>query len=178
MKQILHILFLIMITLSSCTTTKRIEPRRYQTLNQKATLTLQLNQQEYSVTCNVQVWRNEFIILSVQPILGIEVVRIEASMDSICIIDKMNRRYATIAFANIEQESISPKPNFKALQEILSSSTGPTMKAKSEKHFTFGPHQIRFAFTFTHREYNTLNQPKHLDLRKYKPLTLQDILPL
>lgn len=178
MKRLLPILLLLGVLFSSCSTSRSVAPRRYQTLHQKANATVQLDQHQYSMGCTVQLWRNELIILSVQPMLGIEMLRVEATPDSVVIFDKMNRRYTSIAFGDMADAAIQPQPSYKWLQDFVTAPASPKIKAKSEKSFQFGNHQIAISCTFSQREYNTLKTPKRLDTRKYKRISLRDILPL
>ena len=178
MKPILPILFLLAIFFSSCSTARRVEPRRYQTLNQKATAVIQIDNNQYTIGCNIQLWRNEFILISVQPMLGIEMLRIEASRDSISIFDKMNRRYTTLSFAELQLDEGLPALSFKQLQDLATAPSTPKVKAKSEKELVWGTHKLTLTLSFSHREYNTLKEPKRLATNRYRYISLRDILPL
>ena len=177
-KRLLPLLLLLGVLLSSCSTSRSLAPRRYQTLHQKANATVLLDQHKYSMGCTVQLWRNELIILSVQPMLGIEMLRVEATPDSMMIFDKMNRRYAILAYDDMESMKIHPQPSYKWLQDFLTAPSTPKLTAKSEKVFRLGSHQSTISCTFSQREYNTLKSPKRLDTRKYKRISLRDIIPL
>lgn len=178
MKHVLPILLLLSVIISSCSTSRSLESHHYQTLYQKANINLQLDEQQYTMGCTVQLWRNELIIISLQPVLGIEMIRIEANKDSISIFDKMNRQYTTIAFRDIPKREIQPVPSFKILQDFVTSPNSTTVETKNKQSFRFGKHQISISSSFNQREYNTLKAPRRLDTRKYKRITLRDILPL
>ena len=177
MKQLVPIIALYALLLCSCASQRQTEPKHYKTLSEKATTTLRFNQREYSINCSVQIWRNELIILSLQPILGIEMFRIEATKDSLLVLDKMNRRYTTLAYHWAERE-IRPMPSFKMIQDFVTAPTLKKINVSSELSFAFGGHEIGVKCTFSHREYNTLTVPKRIDLKKYKRVSLRDILPL
>jgi hypothetical protein len=176
MKRLIPILVLCGL-LSSCATKRQAEPRRYQTLSQKANVTLQFDQREYSMNCSVQMWRNELIVLSLQPVLGIEMFRLEATPDSMVVIDKMNRRYTTMAY-DWGGKQLQPTPSFKMIQNFITPPALPKIKASSGKSFEVGNHRISIDCTFWQRDYNTLTEPKRIDLKKYKRVSLRDILPL
>ena len=108
-----------------------MEPRRYQTLTQKANVSMQLDEHQHTMGCTVQLWRNELIIISLQPMLGIEMVRIEVNQDSVLIFDKMNRRYTTINFSDASTTAIHPTPSFKMIQEFMTVPTTPKIQATS-----------------------------------------------
>jgi hypothetical protein len=176
MKRLIPILVLCGL-LSSCATKRQAEPRRYQTLSQKANVTLQFDQRAYSMNCSVQMWRNELIVLSLQPVLGIEMFRLEATPDSMVVIDKMNRRYTTMAY-DWGGKQLQPTPSFKMIQNFITPPALPKIKASSGKSFEVGNHRISIDCTFWQRDYNTLTEPKRIDLKKYKRVSLRDILPL
>lgn len=178
MKRLLPILLLLSVIFSSCSTSRSVEPRRYQTLTQKANVSMQLDEHQHTMGCTVQLWRNELIIISLQPMLGIEMVRIEVNQDSVLILDKMNRRYTTINFSDASTKAIHPTPSFKMIQEFMTVPTTPKIQAKSERSFRIGGHQLSIDCTFSQREYNSLKVPKRLDTQKYKHISLRDILPL
>ena len=101
------ILLFTMIIISSCSVNRRIASR-YQTLSQRVQLNLEWNTSRYSMNGSIRVWRNEMVVVSVQPMLGIEMVRVEATPDSIWVFDKMNRRYISTGFVDLGQ-AISKK---------------------------------------------------------------------
>lgn len=177
MKHIIPIIALICLLLSSCGTQQQITPKRYQTLSQKANATLRFDEHQYTMNCTVQMWRDELVILSLQPILGIEMFRIEASMDSVLIVDKMNRRYTTLAY-DWAKKNIHPTPSFKLIQDYVSASIPKIKKARNEIDFSVGQHKISIQCAFSHREYNQLTTPRRLVLKKYKRVSLREILPL
>jgi hypothetical protein len=176
MKKIIPILLWCCL-LSSCAVQRQTEPRRYQTLTQKANATLQFDQREYSMSCSIQMWRNELIILSLQPILGVEMFRLEASQDSILVIDKMNRRYTTLAY-DWASKAVQPTPSYKMIQDFVTPPLLSNVKASSQRTFEIGGHKIGIKCAFWQREYNTLAAPKRQDLKKYKRVSLREILPL
>lgn len=177
MKQLLPIIAACCILLASCTTQRTAEPKRFQTLQQKASTTLQLNDRQYTMNASVQVWRNELIILSLQPMLGIEMIRAEATKDSVILVDKMNRRYTVLHYDMLEM-LVSPAPSFKMIQDYVTMSHNKKSQGQNELTFNFGKHTIKIKCAFTQREYNTLKMPKRQDLKKYKQTTLKEILPI
>lgn len=177
MKRLIPIITLLGLLLCSCATQRQAEPRRYNTLSQKAHATLQFDEHTYTMNCNVQMWRNELIVLSLQPVLGIEMFRLEATNDSVCVIDKMNRRYTTLAYDWAGKE-IHPTPSLKLIQDYVSAPLSPKKKSNNQIHLEVGSHTISIQCTFSQREYNQLTTPRRLELKKYKRVSLREILPL
>lgn len=65
----------------------------FDTFSSKLRLTARLNGKETSVNGSLKMKRDELIQLSVAPILGIEVARIEITRDSVLVLDRINRQY-------------------------------------------------------------------------------------
>lgn len=177
MKQLIPIIALLTLLLSSCGTQRQVEPHRYQTLRQKASATLQIDEHKYTMNCNIQLWRNELVILSLQPVLGIEMFRIEASQDSIVVVDKMNRRYTTLAY-DWAEAYIHPTPSLKMIQDYVTAPISSKKKSNSTFNLKMKNHRISIDCIFTQREYNALTAPRRLALEKYKRVSLHEILPL
>lgn len=174
-KYLIYLAIVCCALLTSCGVQRHASPKRYDTLSQKASTTLQFNQHSYTMSSTIQLWKDELIIISLQPLLGIEMVRIEATQDSVLIVDKMNRRYTTLAY-NLFSKDVHPKPSFKLVQQFMTAPS--TDKAKVEQRFDYGKHHISISCQFSQREYNALSTPKRINLKKYKQVTLRDILPL
>lgn len=178
MKQRPHILIatLCVLMLSACHVQKDV-PTRYHTMTQRANTTLTLDEHTYTINCTMQLWRNELLVVSLQPMLGIEMARIEATQDSVWIFDKMNRRYAVLSYRDATHK-IQPLPSFKMMQDFVNEPVAPKKSVKSTKTFTAGEHRLKVECAFTGREYNTLKQPNRLNTTKYKRVPLHTILPL
>lgn len=177
MKHVLPIISLVSILLCSCQTQQTVHPRRYQNMSQKASTTLCFDEHQYTMNCSVQIWRNQLITLSVQPILGIEMIRVEATLDSVLIVDKMNRRYTMIAY-DWAEKAITPAPSFKLIQDFMTTPLSSKKKSTPLREFQVGTHAISIRSTFSQREYNQLTTPKRIELKKYKRVSLREILPL
>lgn len=107
------ILCILVVFLSSCKTsktssyskgTRQLEEMKYleeviynspsfDSFSSKMRLTVDLDGKETSVNGSLKMKRNELIQLSIAPVLGIEVARIEISADSLLVLDRINKRY-------------------------------------------------------------------------------------
>ena len=116
-KHIVPILLTItIIILSSCSVNRRMATR-YQTLSQRVQLNMEWNASRYSMNGSIRVWRNEMVAISVQPMLGIEMVRVEATPDSIWAFDKMNRRYTSLSYSDLGTIA-NKKINLKTVEKV------------------------------------------------------------
>lgn len=174
-----RIIFSLLITtilLTACSVSKRTTTR-YNTMTQRAQLTLQLDQHQYSIGCTMRNWHDELITLSMQPMLGIEMVRIEANHDSIWIFDKMNKRYAVMDYSGINR-IIHPHVSYHLLEEFCNLPISTKQQKSISKEFRSGKHQLKITCKYSNREYNTLQAPKRTNTHKFKQVNLQTILPL
>jgi hypothetical protein len=176
-RQYIYVLLLISIVgLSSCVS-KRNLASRYQTISQRAQATLIYDQHQYTMSSTIRAWRNELMIVSLQPMLGIELMRIEATPDSIWIFDKMNKRYTVMAYSEINQ-MINADLSYKKLQDFVDTPITPKKDAMINQRFTFNKHHLEITCKFSDCEYNTLSAPQRTKTDKYKHVTLREILPL
>ena len=170
------ILLFTMIIISSCSVNRRIASR-YQTLSQRVQLNLEWNTSRYSMNGSIRVWRNEMVVVSVQPMLGIEMVRVEATPDSIWVFDKMNRRYISTGFIDLEQ-AISKKITYKTIQEFATQPITEGEKDKVVIEVTMEKNHIKLSGKFSNREYNSLQAPTKTKTNRYKRVSLEEILPI
>ena len=90
----------------------------FETFSARMNLDFSSAQQEFSSRVQVKMIRDDRIQLSIQPFLGIEMLRIELSNDSIKILDRMNKRYATDNYHPLKNE-FDVDINFQNLQALL-----------------------------------------------------------
>lgn len=73
----------------------------FDSFSSKVKLTASMNGKQLSVNGTLKMKRGELIQLSIAPLLGIEVARIEISKDNILAIDRINRQYASVSIADL-----------------------------------------------------------------------------
>jgi hypothetical protein len=120
----------------------------------------------------LKVWKNELIVLSVTPVMGIELFRLEATPDQVTIIDKLNRRYTIMTYEDINK--LSPRRiSYKMLQLLIN-------KAEKEINFDLqaGTHTLQLKANMGQREYNNQKEPQMVNTNKYKQVSLREILPI
>lgn len=71
-----------------------------------------------SVNANMRIRRGELIRLSVAPVLGIEVARMDITPKGVLVIDRMNRRYVEIGFVEVA-DILKVEVDFNALQSLF-----------------------------------------------------------
>ena len=71
-------------------------------LTAKMALSVDLGKGTTKVNGTLRIKKGEVIQMSIAPFLGIEVARAEISSDGILVIDRMNKRYVEVSFAEVE----------------------------------------------------------------------------
>lgn len=167
-----------LLSLFSCSTNKHLTPSvDFQTLSQRGQATLEMDQHRYTMNCAVRVWANEMIVLSLQPMLGIEMVRIEADIDSIYIFDKMNRRYTVMDYTSINR-LIQPKVSYKMLQDFATGQFPIDENGRTSLSMQVGKRKLVLSYKQLSSEMNTLPSATQTNKSKYTFVTLREILPL
>lgn len=179
MRRFIPVILLLGLLLSSCRTQHVVEPHNYQTMSQRGSITLKLNHLEYTLFCTTQLWRNELVVLSLQPTLGLEMLRVEATKDSVLIVDKINYQYTTLAY-NWAERQIHPSPSFKLIQDFVTAPISGKKKKKQQDKLLLqiGASEIAIQCVFSQRMYDKLGTPRQINLQKYKRVSLHEILPL
>ncbi|MGL4992750.1 MAG: DUF4292 domain-containing protein [Bacteroidales bacterium] len=92
---------------------------QYDNLSSKLEIRLALGTNKLSAKGEIRMVKDSAIQISVQPFLGIEVLRIGITPSSVLIVDRVNKRYLSEEFGQVE--GMLPKEiNFETLQAILS----------------------------------------------------------
>lgn len=74
---------------------------------------------EYAADINTACTRDSMLTISIMPILGIELVRVEATPEQVKIIDKINRQYLSLTYEEANRV-ITPAIQWKDLQDLAS----------------------------------------------------------
>ncbi|MDR1381410.1 MAG: DUF4292 domain-containing protein [Tannerella sp.] len=94
---------------------------RFSTLSARLKLELKGAGKEMSSRAQLKMIRDDRIQLSIQPLLGIEMFRVELTADSVKILDRMNKRYMTESYDKIKGTSVIGF-NFNNLQSLFTNS--------------------------------------------------------
>lgn len=112
---------------STCKSSRKLEgnqPKKetaieFNTFNSKCELTLSQNKtQSIKVGGDLRIKRDSMIILSIQPISGVEVGRLTCDREGIVLIDRINKRYFAFDFNELK-DKMNADLNYEALQGIL-----------------------------------------------------------
>ena len=124
---ILLFLVVIAILFSTCKSSKKTEATQpneavkveFNTFNAKGDISISRDEsQSLKVGANLRIKRDSIIILSIQPLSGVEVGRLTCDKEGIVLLDRINKRYFSFNFTEIK-EKMNAELNYEALQGIL-----------------------------------------------------------
>jgi hypothetical protein len=142
-------------------------------MTQHVQVHLTLDQHQYKVPCAIKMWKNQLIVLSVMPMMGIEMFRLEATPDTVTVVDKFNRRYCTLGYDEIS-DLAQRKISFKLLQ-LLAKQTNKEIQF----NFQTAGHNLVIVGELSEQEFNTLKpEPQFINKTRYKQVSLRNILPI
>lgn len=85
---------------------------------QKAKFSINYQQRQISANGTISLITDSIFIVSVQPLLGIELLRLEATPNEVVVVDKMNRRYVQMNYAEL-QKQIGMPVTYNDLQALV-----------------------------------------------------------
>ena len=118
-------------------------------LIQSARATVQNNEQRITANITMQVVRDSLLVISVMPLFGIEVMRIEATPSELIGIDKLHGQYAVTTYDELNRK-LSPSLTWDILQDICSGEL-PSGSDKTQLYYTFGDDIIQLDIVYTPR---------------------------
>ena len=74
----------------------------------KTRFTINYEQRQISANGSITLLKDSILIVSVQPLLGIELLRLEATKYDVTVVDKMNKRYVQMNYDEIRNETGLP----------------------------------------------------------------------
>lgn len=108
---------------------------QFETLSARMSVNLNFTENEMSSRVDLKMVKDSAFQLSVQPLLGIEVFRMELSKDSIKVIDRLNKRYVADNYINLKGQT-TVDFNFYNLQALFTNHLFiPGQKALTEKQY-------------------------------------------
>ena len=139
-------------------------------LMQGAKATLTMNGQTISANCTMQVVRDSMLVISVMPMLGIEVYRIEATPDELIAINKLNHQYLRTDYQQVNRY-VTPPLRWEDLQQIASNELpgGPFVG------YAIGEKTIALKITYPEKQTDVLVRTQHIDLSRYEQVVVENL---
>ena len=139
-------------------------------LIQGAKATLTMDEQTITANCTMQVVRDSMLVISVMPMLGIEVYRLEATPDELIAIDKLNHQYLKTDYARINRY-VTPSLTWEDLQQIASNEVqgGPFIG------YAIGEKTIALKITYPEKQTDVPVRTQHIDLSRYEQVVVENL---
>lgn len=139
-------------------------------LMQGARATLTIDDEIISANCTMQVVRDSMLVISVMPMLGIEVYRIEATPDELIAINKLNHQYLRTDYQQVNRY-VTPPLRWEDLQQIASNELpgGPFVG------YAIGEKTIALKITYPEKQTNVPVRAQHIDLSRYEQLVVENL---
>ena len=139
-------------------------------LMQGARATLTIDEEIISANCTMQVVRDSMLVISVMPMLGIEVYRIEATPDELIAINKLNHQYLRTDYQQVNRY-VTPPLRWEDLQQIASNEVqgGPFIG------YAIGEKTIALKITYPEKQTDVPVRAQHIDLSRYEQLVVENL---
>jgi len=140
-------------------------PQWHTCLIQGARTTVTSSQERFSAAVTMQTVHDSMLVISVMPLLGMEMMRIEATPTELTAIDKMHGQYATATYAELNTK-LTPSLNWDVLQQLCSAEL-PTGNEKARMLYDFNGEAIELVIDYVPRQTDVPVRVMHMPLNKY-----------
>lgn len=148
------------------------EPAWHTCLVQNADATLYMGEDAFRSTCTMQTVRDSLVVLSITPMLGLEMFRVEATAQSILVVDKMQRRYMRVGYEQINRY-VTPKVRYSDLQQMASGEILPPNAAVGRVEYLVGGKKLALSINYPVRQLDVTLNLRTIDLMRYQNVDLQ-----
>ena len=132
------------------------------------------DEDKISSAVTMQTVHDSMIVISVTPMFGMEMMRVEATPTEIIAIDKLHGRYAKATFAQLNKQ-LTPSLNWDILQQICTAEL-PTGDKKARLVYTFGKKQIELILDYPPRKIDVPVKMNRQRLTKYTEIDVSKFL--
>lgn len=149
-------------------------PAWHTCLIQGARATVYTETNKISASLTMQTVRDSMIVISVMPMLGIEMMRLEATPMELIAIDKIHGQYAEATFAEINRK-LTPTLNWDILQQICTGEL-PTGEEKARLLYAFGDDTIELVIDYSPRKLDVPVRIGNINKNKYTKVDVSRFL--
>lgn len=139
-------------------------------LIQGARVTVITDGGRFSANATMQVVRDSMLIISIMPMFGIEMMRLEATPDEIIGIDKMHAQYAVTTFEAFNSKLI-PSLTWADLQAFCTAEL-PLGSERARLYYTYGDELIEISISYPTRLTDVPLRMAHLPLTRYTQIDI------
>ena len=160
------------LALTSCGARKKMvspqpaeAPSWHSCLIQGARATVTTGEDKLSAAVTMQTVRDSMLVISVMPMLGMEMLRIEATLTEVTAIDKIHGQYAVASYSELNRQ-LTPELNWDILQQLCSAEL-PTGNQRARLLYKFNGETIELVVDYTPRQTDVPVRVVHQRLDKY-----------
>lgn len=175
------VILIAVVLLTGCSTKRRaavtpvVEPEPevptwHTCLIQNARVTVTTSSDKISANATMQVVRDSMLVISVMPVLGIELMRLEATPEEIIGIDKLHAQYARATYEDFNRE-LTPSLTWEELQQLCSAEL-PLGSERARLIYTFGDEVIELSITYPTRLTDIPVRVAHQPLNRYTQIDI------
>ncbi len=140
-------------------------PTWHTCLIQGAQATVSTETDRISAAVTMQVVRDSMLVISVMPVFGMEMLRLEATPTELTAIDKIHGQYAQTTFADLNRK-LTPSLNWDILQQVCSAEL-PTGDEKARLQYLFGDDTIELVINYSPRRLDVPVRVTSLPTKRY-----------
>ena len=184
MKRIVLFMFMMscFLLLSGCGAKKKIVnpepapvvPSWHTCLIQGAQGTVITDEERISASMTMQTVHDSMLVISIMPLLGMEMLRIEATPTEFIAIDKFHGQYTTATYADLNRQ-LTPELNWDVLQQLCAAEL-PTGSEKARLVYQFGNETVEIVVNYTPRKIDVPVRVSHIKLDKYTKVDVSRFL--
>ena len=153
---------------------KPLVPTWHTCLIQGAQATVMTDEDKLSSSVTMQTVHDSMIVISVMPMLGMEMMRVEATPTQIIAIDKLHGRYAKATYADLNRQ-LTPSLNWDILQQLCTAEL-PTGPEKARIVYTFGTERLELIIHYPPRKLDVPVRMTNQRLTKYTEIDVSKFL--
>ena len=143
-------------------------------LIQSARATVRTDDDTFSSPVTMQTVHDSMLVISITPMLGMEMMRIEATPTQIIAIDKLHAQYAQVTYAELNRK-LTPDLNWDILQQLCAAEL-PTGSEKARIHYAFESGTIEIVIVYTPRQLDVPVRVNPMRLDKYTRVDVSKLL--
>lgn len=113
----------------------------------------------------MQTVRDSMAVISIMPMLGLEMLRVEATPEEVIAIDKIHAQYGKATFADLNRK-LTPDISWEIMQQICSAEL-PTGSEKARLAYQFGKETIELIIEYPQRQLDVPVRVAHQPLNRY-----------
>lgn len=145
-------------------------PTWHTCLIQNARATVITDEDRLTANVTMQTVHDSMLVISIMPMLGMEMLRVEATPMELIAIDKIHGRYAQTTYAELNKR-LTPSLNWDILQQLCSAEL-PTGSEKARLQYALGKQTIELVVEYNPRKTDVPVRVINQKLDKYTKIDI------